>query len=206
MTGCAQRPPPVDFEKDFLQEKAKYEPNIGKNYWLLGERFLCPTPVTNVLHCTSIPAGSKLKLDGVELGVTSDAHYHVTLDDGRTGYIAALGLVMFGTDVDPAQTAAECKRRGQSEPQRQAAVALGAAHDGCAYQCGGKSGRFRSARSDGAGAGHRHRRDCLRLCTLFLGAACPMSWFTRWAFPWCAHCPSRPVSSRRCSWCSRSSN
>ena len=52
----------ADFEKDFLQEKAKYEPNIGKTYWLLGSRFLCPTPTTNVIDCTSIPAGSKLQL------------------------------------------------------------------------------------------------------------------------------------------------
>jgi len=113
VTGCAKPPPAVDFEKDFLREKVKYEPNIGKNYWLLGDRFLCPTPVTNVLHCTSIRAGSKLKLDGIERGVTSDAYYHVTLEDGRTGYIGAFQLVTFGTDVDPAQTAAECKRRGE---------------------------------------------------------------------------------------------
>lgn len=113
MTGCAKRPPAVDFEKDFLQEKAKYEPNIGKNYWLLGSRFLCPTPVTNVLDCTSIPPGGKLQLDGIERGVTSDAYYHVKLEDGRTGYIAALDLVRFATDVDPAQAAAECKRRGE---------------------------------------------------------------------------------------------
>ena len=113
MTGCARRPPAVDFEKDFSPEKAKHEPNIGKNYWLLGDRFLCPTPVTNVLHCTSIPAGSKLQLDGIERGVTSDAYYHVTLEDGRTGYIAALDLVRFATNVDPAQAAAECKRRGE---------------------------------------------------------------------------------------------
>lgn len=110
--GCAKRPPPVDFEKAFLQEKAKYEPNIGKNYWLLGDRFLCPTPTTNVIDCTSIPAGSKLQLDGIERGITSDAYYHVKLEDGRIGYIAALDLVRFGTDVDPAQAAAECKRRG----------------------------------------------------------------------------------------------
>jgi hypothetical protein len=112
MTGCARRPPGVDFEKDFLQEKAKYEPNIGKNYWLLGSRFLCPKSTTNVIDCTSIPAGTKLQLDGIERRVTSDAYYHVTLEDGRTGYVAALDLVRFATDVDPAQAAAECKRRG----------------------------------------------------------------------------------------------
>jgi hypothetical protein len=112
MSGCAKRPPAVDFEKDFLQEKAKYEPNIGKDYWLLGSTFLCPTPATNVIDCTSIDAGSKLQLDGIERGVTSDAFYHVKLEDGRTGYISALNLVRFGTDVDPTQAAAECKRRG----------------------------------------------------------------------------------------------
>jgi len=112
MMGCAKRPPAVDFEKGFLQEKAKYEPNIGKNYWLLCSRFLCPTPVTNVVDCPSIPEGTKLQLDGIERGVTSDAYYHVKLEDGRTGYISAFELVTFATDVDPAQAAAECKRRG----------------------------------------------------------------------------------------------
>jgi hypothetical protein len=67
---------------------------------------------TNVIDCTLIDAGSKLQLDGIERGVTSDAYYHVKLEDGRTGYISAFNLVRFGTDVDPAQAAAECKRRG----------------------------------------------------------------------------------------------
>jgi hypothetical protein len=112
MMGCAKRPPVVDFEKDFLQEKAKYEPNIGKTYWLLGGRFLCPTSTTNVIHCTSIDAGTKLQLDGIDRGVTSDAFYHVKLEDGRTGYISAFELLIYATDVDPMQAAAECIRRG----------------------------------------------------------------------------------------------
>jgi hypothetical protein len=111
-SGCAKRPPAVDFEKGFLEEKAKYEPNIGKTYWLLGVRSLCPRPTTNVIDCTFIPAGSKLELDGIERGITSDAHFHVKLEDGRTGYIEAFGLIRFATDVDPMQAAAECKRRG----------------------------------------------------------------------------------------------
>jgi hypothetical protein len=85
-SGCAKTPPAVDFEKGFLEEEAKYEPNIGKTYWLLGSIFLCPRPTTGVIDCTSIPAGSKLELDGIERGTTSDAHFHVKLEDGRTGY------------------------------------------------------------------------------------------------------------------------
>jgi hypothetical protein len=112
MTDCATRPPTVDFEKGFLQEKAKYESNLGKTYWLRAGWFLCPTPTTNVIDCSSIDAGSKLQLDGIGRGVTSDAHYHVILEDGRTGYFAAVALVAYGTDIDPAQAAAECKRRG----------------------------------------------------------------------------------------------
>jgi hypothetical protein len=134
-SGCAKTPPAVDFE-------AKYEPNIGKTYWLLGSIFLCSRPTTGVIDCTSIPAGSKLELDGIERGITSDAHFHVKLEDGRTRYrpccniapksraqshadrhdwvcpnnwlrlIEAFGLIRFGTDVDPMQAAAECKRRG----------------------------------------------------------------------------------------------
>jgi hypothetical protein len=114
MTGCATRTaPPVDFEKEFLEAKARYEPNIGKTYWPRANAFLCPKPTTNIGECESIPAGSKLHLDGIERGVTSDAYYHVTLEDGRSGYIDAFILVTFATDIDPAQTAAECKRRGE---------------------------------------------------------------------------------------------
>jgi hypothetical protein len=111
-TGCAKRPPAVDFEKEFLQEKAKYEPNIGKSFWLVGSRSLCPTTTTSIIDCPSIPPGKKLQLDGIERGINSNAYYYVTLEDGRTGYISALDLVAFITDVDPALAVAECKRRG----------------------------------------------------------------------------------------------
>jgi hypothetical protein len=111
-SGCTKTQPAVDFEKGFLEEKAKYEPHIGKTYWLLGYVFLCPRATTNVIDCTSIPPSSKLELDGIERGITSDAHFHVKLDDGRTGYIDAFSLIRFGTDGDPMQAAAECKRRG----------------------------------------------------------------------------------------------
>jgi len=53
LMGCAKRPPPVDFEKDFLQEKTKYEPTIGKDYWLTSDGFLCPRPTSNVIDCES---------------------------------------------------------------------------------------------------------------------------------------------------------
>lgn len=113
LTGCATRQaPPVDFEKEFLQEKAKYEPNIGKDYWLRVVVFLCPTSTTNVVDCTSIFPPTKLQPDGIERGRTSTAYYHVNLEDGRTGYISAFELLTSATDVDPAQAAAECKRRG----------------------------------------------------------------------------------------------
>jgi uncharacterized MAPEG superfamily protein len=111
-TGCARRPPAVDFEKEFLQEKAKYEPNIGKSFWLVGSRSLCPTTTTSIIDCTSIPPGTKLQLNGIERGINSNAYYYVTLEDGRTGYIFAFDLVAFITDVDPALAVAECKRRG----------------------------------------------------------------------------------------------
>jgi hypothetical protein len=111
-TGCARRPPAVDFEKEFLQEKTKYEPYIGKSFWLVGSRSLCPTATTSINDCRSIPPGTKLQLDGIERGINSNAYYYVTLEDGRTGYIFAFDLVGFVTDVDPARAAAECKRRG----------------------------------------------------------------------------------------------
>jgi hypothetical protein len=96
-----------------LRRLRKYEANIAKDYWLTSEKFLCPRPTSNVVDCQSIPSGSKLRPDGIERGITSDAFYHVTLEDGRTGYISAFALVSFATDVDPAQAAAECKRRGE---------------------------------------------------------------------------------------------
>jgi len=112
LMGCAKRPPPGDFEKDFLQEKTKYEPNIGKDYWLTSDGFLCPRPTSNVIDCESVHRGTRLRPDGIERGITSDAYYHVTLDDNRTGYISAFQLVAFATNTDPAQAAAECRRRG----------------------------------------------------------------------------------------------
>ena len=36
----------------------------------------------------------------------------MTLDDNRTGYISAFQSVAFATNTDPAQAAAECRRRG----------------------------------------------------------------------------------------------
>jgi hypothetical protein len=114
MTGCATKTAPaVDFDKKYLEAKARYEPNIGKNYWPRANAFLCPKPTTNIAECVSILAGSKLHLDGIERGVTGDAYYHVTLEDGRSGYIDAFILVTFATDIDPAQIAAECKRCGE---------------------------------------------------------------------------------------------
>jgi hypothetical protein len=58
---------------------------------------------------------TKLQPDGIERGITSDAYYHVKLEDGRTGYVSAFELLASATDVDPAQAAAECKRR--SDPR-----------------------------------------------------------------------------------------
>jgi len=111
--GCAKRPPAVDFEKDFAQQKAHYEPNLGKDFWLRSDRFICATPRSNDLDCQLIPRGSKLQPDGIERGITSDAYYHVKVEDGRTGYIFAFELLAFATNVDPAETGAECKRRGE---------------------------------------------------------------------------------------------
>jgi hypothetical protein len=112
MMGCATRPPVVDFEKEYLEQKAKYEPFIGKTYWLSLDKRLCPTPAANIPDCTSILRGTKLQADGIERGRTSDAQYHVKLEDGRTGYIWAPDFVEATTDVDFMQAAAECLRRG----------------------------------------------------------------------------------------------
>jgi hypothetical protein len=109
MVGCASRPPAptVDFEKDFFTGEGERR---AENF-LTHRRCVSLSHVHNECH-RSIDAGSKLQLDGIERGITSSAYYHVKLEDGRTGYISAFHLVRLGTDVDPAQAAAECKRRG----------------------------------------------------------------------------------------------
>jgi hypothetical protein len=93
--------------------------NVGKDNWLTGVVHFCQVPAmfTRCPPLAPPPVGDThhIKVDGIERGSGTDIalHYcHVTLDDGRTGYIETGGLLAYATDVDPVKAAADCKRRG----------------------------------------------------------------------------------------------
>ncbi len=75
--------------------------------------FLCGAPDKLGAHCDPILTGTKLQTDSLEQGKDGLPYYHVTLSDGRAGYVMALELKIATTDIDPAVAAAECKRRGE---------------------------------------------------------------------------------------------
>jgi hypothetical protein len=102
------------------QEKARYERNVGKVYWVAGALRLCPVPNLINTGCQVLGDGL-LKIDGMEQRITEtpagnlparERFYRVTLHDGRTGYILITDLMAHGAEIDPEMAAAECKRRG----------------------------------------------------------------------------------------------
>jgi hypothetical protein len=104
----------------YAQEKAQYERNVGKGYWIASALRFCPVPNRINTKCQILGDGY-LKIDGIEHGITEapagnlpsrERYYHVTLHDGRTGYILTADLMEHGADIDPEMAAAECKRRG----------------------------------------------------------------------------------------------
>jgi hypothetical protein len=104
----------------YAQEKARYERNVGKVYWVAGALRFCPVPNLINTKCQVLGEGH-LKIDGIEQGFTEtpagnlparERYYHVTLHDGRTGYILTADLTAHGGDIDPEMAAADCKRRG----------------------------------------------------------------------------------------------
>jgi len=114
-SGASPRPAFAQAQADrFAQEKAKYDSKVGKDFWVKLPVRLCPRPTVSSLDCTTITSQSRLTLDRIDEGVvdTGDAYCHVTLDDGRAGYAGCFELMAETTDVDPAVTAADCKRRG----------------------------------------------------------------------------------------------
>ena len=117
MTACAKDPKAIiasnDHEK-FLHEKAKYEPEIGKDLWVRIPVFLCTKPAKDPEgECTLVAVTSKLQPDGIEQGTFGNPYYHVKLADGRTGYVDASTFALETTEIDLVKEAAECKRRGE---------------------------------------------------------------------------------------------
>jgi hypothetical protein len=118
IAGCARHQTPPDdsakYQERFLQEKADYEPNLGKNFWALMDMAMCPVPtLIEDAKCETVAKGSKLQPDAIEEGSVGTAYYHVKLEDGRAGYISAHEVVHLATQIDPMQTAADCIRRGE---------------------------------------------------------------------------------------------
>jgi hypothetical protein len=104
----------------YAQEKARYERSVGKGYWIASALRFCPVPNLINTKCQTLGDGY-LKIDGIEHGITEtpagnlpsrERYYHVTLHDGRTGYILTADLMTHGAEIDPEMAAAECKRRG----------------------------------------------------------------------------------------------
>ena len=96
-------------------ETAKYNANVGKDYWVTYRFMFCEGPAG--LNCQFIDIGTHLKINGLVLNQAPDGrpifdpYYHATLDDGHAGYFSVTFL-SFVTDVNPIVAAADCKRRG----------------------------------------------------------------------------------------------
>ncbi len=106
----------------YASEKPKYEPDVGKDYWVNGQFLLCNGPATLPHDCALLAANTHLKIDDIVEGyIKADGKiiyyddnpfFHVVLDDGREGFTNAFAFHSLVTDQDPAIAAAECKRRG----------------------------------------------------------------------------------------------
>jgi hypothetical protein len=103
----------------YAQEKAQYERNVGKAYWIASALRFCPEPNRNDTKCQVLGDGH-LKIDSIEQGITEtaarnparDRYYRVALHDGRTGYILTADLTAHGAEIDPEMAVVECKRSG----------------------------------------------------------------------------------------------
>jgi hypothetical protein len=126
LPGCTSGSSPMQADGDaqakmFAQDKARYDPNVGKNFWVRTAVRLCPQPNSLALGCNIIGAPTRLAIDRIEEGIQEAggrtfpigiAYCHGTLDDGRAGYVMCSELMAEATDIDPVAAAAECKRKG----------------------------------------------------------------------------------------------
>jgi hypothetical protein len=94
--------------QDQLQKSAANDPFIGKDLWVPAAS-LCEKPDLLNKSCTQVLGPDlHLKIDDAKWA-NGNFYYHVTLDDGRTGYALTTLVLKFATEMDPA----ECKRRGE---------------------------------------------------------------------------------------------
>jgi len=126
LAGCAAAAKPDPASSLAAQNRAKYEANVGKDYWATLPTSFCAEPNFVNANCQELGAPLHMKIDDLAQGyakttfstiITGDVFYHVTLDDGRRGFISADLASIGGSTVDPvaaaAAAAAECKRRGE---------------------------------------------------------------------------------------------
>jgi hypothetical protein len=113
----------AEIRAGFARDKAKYEPVVGKTFWVTGHVQLCPEPNPLMPQCATILAPRRFVMDRVEPGFTRFAngstlmepfaYCHVTSNDGLVGYVACVQLMSPQVmDVDPVVAAAQCKRQG----------------------------------------------------------------------------------------------
>lgn len=102
-------------------ETAKYDVNVGKDYWARFSITLFGKPTVSGSDYQSVPGGTHFKIDGVvesyipvlDQKMLDKGHYfyRIVLDDGQTQYLGT-EFLDGATDVNPVVAAAECKRRG----------------------------------------------------------------------------------------------
>lgn len=126
LSGCTSGPSWMQADAQaqatmFAQDKARYDSNVGKNFWVKTAVRLCSQPSSLALGCTIISAPTRLAIDRIDEGTQEAggrtfpigiAYCHGTLDDGRAGYVMCSELMAQATDTDPVVAAADCKRRG----------------------------------------------------------------------------------------------
>jgi hypothetical protein len=121
VAGCASAPK-VDFTpvtSSPLPSMQKYNEYVGKDYWVSANVFqLCEGPTS--VHCLQfLQLGTHLKVDGLvpnhsEVAGNSfdDPYFHITMDDGRSGFVNAVLFPDLTTTIDPVIALAACKKKG----------------------------------------------------------------------------------------------
>src|SRR3974390_1704566 len=74
LAGCGSAQQPLQLQhqtnlQTYAQEKARYERNVGKVYWVAGAVRFCPVPDLTNTKCQVLGEGH-VKIDEVEQGIT----------------------------------------------------------------------------------------------------------------------------------------
>jgi hypothetical protein len=110
MTGCVKRPFRSRFREGVLGGESALRAKHWKDLLAASQPLLMSETNAEYRRVRIDSRRQQTASRRYRTGATSDVYYHVTLEDGRSGYIDAFILVTFATDIDPAQIAAECKK------------------------------------------------------------------------------------------------